>query len=341
MLAAPPDVPVEDPAGTVAPAVAATVWARHRSAAGDGLLVVADLGAAGCRVTTCRMEDGLIGVVAEHSAADETGFGAVFDRAVLDGSGADAALLWRTRAAADPRRIRETLELAAARPRYAGAPLFGAGPFPVAGTVAAWEPLGARARDLIHRVAAGLAGEGVAGGGPAWLLLVGGLADFPPAGPDLAAAAPGLALLDVPGDGAPGAGPFAAAHGAALIAAGRATAGDRLAHPVTVRARQITGGRLVTTDIPVPGPIVAGDDPRYAGTGPSGISLDGLPPGAPVLDMRADGTCWSLADPARLPDPGSACRVGVRLAAGRPELVLAPLDGRPPTIHPLTRHHAR
>lgn len=336
VLALPPAVPAGTLPGSLvlAPAVAAAVWARHRAGAGDGLLLVADLGAAGCRVVTCRMEDGLIGVVEEHSTADETGFGAVFDREVLAGAGADAALLWKTRSAADPVRVREAMTIAEDKPRYGGAAVYGAGPFPVSAVVSAWKPLAAKAGRLLGRAVAAVPPD------EARLLVIGGMADFPRAVPDLAAAAPGLAHLDVPGlDGdTAGERPYAAAHGAALVAAGRAAPADRLPHPVTIRTRQITGGRLVTADVPVPGPIVAGDDARFAETAPPGLAVDALPPGAPVLDMRAAGASWSVADPSRLPGRGGTYRVGVRLHAGRPEMVLVPVAGGPPTVHPLTRH---
>ena len=298
----------------VEPAIAAAAWARRDGAPDPGLLLVVDLGADGCRAVLCRIEDGLVGVVERAHA--EHGFGVAFDRAVLAAAQQqDEADLWRARRSVPAATVRETVAFAELRPRFADTPIFGAGPYRVAAALDAWRPLADLARYVVSQIRVDE---------PVSLLMAGGMADFPPA---LGTITEGSATVDGPAERA-----YTAAFGAALIAAGKVTAGDRLPHPVTLRIRQIRAGLLVTADVPLPRPAGPDGEPVYAAEafGVGGLLTE------PVLDMRADGTAWSVAVPQLLPETGTF-QVGLRLREGRPELMLAPAGGGSATAHRLIR----
>ncbi|MBE1484389.1 hypothetical protein [Plantactinospora soyae] len=313
--------------------VAAVAWSRRTGEPDPGLLLTVDLGAAGCRAHVCRIETGLVGVLPAAGSADERDFGAAFDRSVLTAADEhDISHLRRARQAATPGTVRDNLAFVAGHPRFADMPIFGSGPYRVAPTLAAYEPLAARVRDLVHGTL-GRVSE------PVRLLVTGGMANFPPALDRVTeqATAHGVPVVEGPAERA-----YTTAYGAALIATGRVTVGDRLPHPVTVRSRRIATGQLVAADLPFAGNATTDGRACFAEAGGTRLefSLDGPPSRGPLVDMRTDGTAWSAAEPDGLPANGTF-HVGIRLWAGRPELVLAPADGGEPSYHRLTTHSCR
>ncbi|MGW5881762.1 sugar kinase [Streptomyces koyangensis] len=239
-------------------------------------VLVCDLGAAGVGLARCVLTGGTWGVSgAARYAPVPGGYGAAFDRAVLDGAGlpADDPEVLRLLAlarAGSTRRTEVALDRMVARPDRAGQ---------LADTVV-HEVAGREVTaGVVHRAFAALT-EGLdralAGAGPdrTPVVAVGGAARSATLVRHLA----DRLGLPVPlPDGTDPA--LAAVFGAALVAAGRVDAADRYPHAVAVRVHRTVGGLPRDEELVVspPGTLAPGGATVFAETGGERVRLGAAP----------------------------------------------------------------
>ncbi|WP_035750197.1 hypothetical protein [Parafrankia discariae] len=272
----------------------------------------------------------------------------------LDGVRAsrERAVAVLARAAGDPRRL------------GAGALVFGSGRRLTAGeTLAAFQPVARtvraavggllRHRDDLRRPSAPPDDTPPGAGAPRpaadepWLevIIVGGLGFLPLAAMAVRQAIAETWPVDPPGGAAaevavrPVAEPeYAAARGAALLAAGRVRAVELYPHTVSVRVHRVLAGRLGAGNLRV---ISAGDVPlergEHAGR-PVTVHHDGSAGEVLAVDVRVGGGASPEAVRVPLPvglAPGEY-HVGIRVDRSRlGVLLLSPADGGPSTVLPL------
>ncbi|MBK3390589.1 FGGY-family carbohydrate kinase [Streptomyces sp. DEF1AK] len=317
---------------------------RHAGTPPLSPVLVCDLGGAGVSLARCVLTGGTWAVSGPPRHAPlPGGYGAAFDRAVLDGAGLTAddpevlRLLALARAESG-RRTEVALDRMVARPDRAER---------LADTVV-HEVAGREiTAGVVHRAFARLT-EGLdrvlADAGPARtpVVAVGGAARSAPLVRHLA----DRLGLPVPlPDGTDPA--LAPVFGAALVAAGRVDAADRYPHAVAVRVHRTVGGLPRDEELVIspPGTLAPGGATVFAETGGERVRLGAAPAeggtGREVqLLVRGAGTRGGVSATAVTVSAAAGDRfhVGVRVTTdGTAHLVLHPLAPEAPAPH---RHAA-
>ncbi|MET7507112.1 sugar kinase [Streptomyces albidoflavus] len=317
---------------------------RHAGTPPLSPVLVCDLGGAGVGLARCVLTGGTWAVSGPARYAPVPGgYGAAFDRAMLDGAGlpADDPEVLRLLALARARSTRRTevaLDRMVARPDRAGR---------MADTVVHEVAGGEITAGVVHRAFARLT-EGLdralAGLGQdrTPVLAVGGAARSATLVRHLAERV-GLPV-PLPEGTDPA---LAAVLGAALVAAGRVDAADRYPHAVAVRVHRTVGGLPRDEELVIspPGTLAPGGATVFAETGGERVRIGAAPAeggtGREVqLLVRGAGarngvSATAVTVPAAA---GDRFHVGVRLTAdGTAHLVLHPLAPEVPVPH---RHGA-
>ncbi|MFE6719235.1 sugar kinase [Streptomyces albidoflavus] len=318
---------------------------RHAGTPPLSPVLVCDLGAAGVGLARCVLTGATWAVSgAARYAPVPGGYGAAFDRAVLDGAGLPAddpevlRLLALTRAGST-RRTEVALDRMVARPDRAGR---------LADTVV-HEVAGREVTaGVVHRAFAALT-EGLdralaeAGPDRTPVVAVGGAARSATLVRHLA----DRLGLPVPlPDGTDPA--LAAVFGAALVAAGRVDAADRYPHAVAVRVHRTVGGLPRDEELVIspPGTLAPGGATVFAETGGERVRLGAAPAEGGTgreVQLLVRGAGARSGVPATTVTVSAAAgdrfHVGVRVTTdGTAHLVLHPLTPDAPVPH---RHGAQ